>query len=113
MIRLPDAVDVLVIGAGPAGGAAALAAARREQAVVLADRGNFPREKVCGCCLSAAALAELHGMGLANLPRRRGAAVIYRLALRRQVPRCCARNSTMRWSTQPSVPGRSSHRRRK
>lgn len=51
--------DVLVIGAGPAGAAAALRLARLGRRVLLADRCRFPRPKVCGCCLSPAALHEL------------------------------------------------------
>ena len=43
--------DVLVIGAGPAGSAAALACARRGLKVGLADRSAFPRDKVCGDAL--------------------------------------------------------------
>ncbi len=51
--------DVLVIGAGPAGAAAALRCKRLGRRVLLVDRGWFPRPKVCGCCLSPAALREL------------------------------------------------------
>lgn len=57
--------DVLVIGAGPAGAAAALRLARLGRRVLLVDRCRFPRPKVCGCCLSAAALREL---SLLDLP---------------------------------------------
>jgi len=51
--------DVLVIGAGPAGAAAALRLAWLGRRVLLTDRNLFPRPKVCGCCLSPAALREL------------------------------------------------------
>ena len=57
------AVDVLVIGAGPAGTLAAIAAARGGARVLLAERAAFPRQKVCGCCLSAEALATLAELG--------------------------------------------------
>jgi len=56
--------DVLVIGAGPAGSAAALTLARRGVGVVLADRARFPREKACGDALIPDALAALSGLGL-------------------------------------------------
>ncbi len=41
-------VDVAIIGAGPAGSAAAISLARRGFAVALIDKQNFPREKLCG-----------------------------------------------------------------
>jgi geranylgeranyl reductase family protein len=40
--------DVAIIGAGPAGSAAAIALARRGASVLLADRARFPRDKTCG-----------------------------------------------------------------
>jgi flavin-dependent dehydrogenase len=45
---LPDACDVLVVGAGPAGSAAAATLARGGVDVVLVDAQAFPRDKVCG-----------------------------------------------------------------
>lgn len=55
--------DVAVIGAGPAGACAAIAAARAGARVVLFERSAFPRAKVCGCCLTARAVAELTTLG--------------------------------------------------
>jgi len=43
-----DIYDVIVIGGGPAGGAAAHVAARAGLKVALVDRHAFPREKLCG-----------------------------------------------------------------
>jgi flavin-dependent dehydrogenase len=63
--------DVLVIGAGPAGGVAALSLARGGARVLLADRAPFPREKVCGCCLSTSGAAMLHDLGV-QLPATGG-----------------------------------------
>jgi flavin-dependent dehydrogenase len=59
--------DVIVVGAGPAGAMAALELARRQYTVLLVDRAEFPRGKVCGCCLNGAALATLRDAGLADL----------------------------------------------
>ena len=67
------AIDVFVAGAGPAGSLAALHLARRGLRVVLADRSAFPRDKVCGCCLSGLALSALDAAGLGDLPDRLGA----------------------------------------
>jgi geranylgeranyl reductase family protein len=54
----------LIIGAGPAGTAAAYSLARRGARVVLADQSTFPREKVCGDALVPDALAALARLGL-------------------------------------------------
>lgn len=54
--------DVVVIGAGPAGSATAARLARAGLATLLLDRGTMPRGKVCGCCLSVAAVTELRGL---------------------------------------------------
>lgn len=43
-----DRFDILVIGAGPAGSAAAATAARAGLSVGLIDRAHFPRNKLCG-----------------------------------------------------------------
>jgi flavin-dependent dehydrogenase len=49
----------IVIGAGPAGAAVAIRLARGGLRVLLVDRSKMPRPKVCGCCLSPLARAEL------------------------------------------------------
>jgi menaquinone-9 beta-reductase len=48
----PAAVDVLVIGAGPAGCAAGISAARAGARVLVVDRAVFPRAKTCGDAIS-------------------------------------------------------------
>ena len=57
-------VDVLVAGAGPAGAAAAIAAADRGLDVVVCDRARFPRDKTCGDGLTTQALRLLEHLGL-------------------------------------------------
>jgi menaquinone-9 beta-reductase len=51
--------DLAVIGAGPAGSAAAITAARAGAKVLLLDKGVFPRHKVCGEFVSPESLALL------------------------------------------------------
>ena len=48
--------DLIVIGAGPAGCAAAITAARSGASVLLLERGKFPRHRVCGEFVSAESL---------------------------------------------------------
>ena len=55
--------DVLVVGAGPAGSAAAAWAARAGLDVTLADAETFPRDKPCGDGLTPRAIAELDALG--------------------------------------------------
>ncbi len=50
---------VLVIGAGPAGVAAALQLHASGLSPLLVERDLFPRFKVCGCCVNQAALSAL------------------------------------------------------
>lgn len=56
--------DVLVIGAGPAGCAAAISLARAGRSVVMIDKATFPRDKCCGDGLTTLALRELEALGL-------------------------------------------------
>jgi len=58
-------VDIAIIGAGPAGAAAATLLARAGREVTVFDRANFPRDKCCGDGLTALALRELEMLGLA------------------------------------------------
>jgi flavin-dependent dehydrogenase len=60
-------VDVIVVGAGPAGSLAALLLARAKLDVVLIEQKRFPRDKVCGECLSAVGIDVLQRHGLIGL----------------------------------------------
>jgi len=57
-------IDVLVVGAGPAGVAAALTAHERGLRTVLVDKASFPRDKTCGDGLTAQALRLLEHLGV-------------------------------------------------
>lgn len=83
--------DAIIVGAGPAGAATAVLLARAGRKVALVDIAHFPRQKVCGEYLSAAAwelLAEMElgptrsmGVELARMrldtPSGRGVAADY------------------------------------
>ncbi|RRR99250.1 geranylgeranyl reductase family protein [Glycomyces terrestris] len=76
----PDA-DVIVVGAGPGGSAAAHHLAARGLDVLLLEKTRFPREKVCGDGLTPRAVAQLLKMGVdtsesAGWIRNRGLRVV-------------------------------------
>jgi menaquinone-9 beta-reductase len=56
--------DVVVVGAGPAGTAAAITLARSGRAVTVIDKATFPRDKCCGDGLTTGCLRRLHTLGL-------------------------------------------------
>lgn len=55
--------DVVVVGAGPAGTAAAITLARAGKDVVVVDKARFPRDKCCGDGLTTLALRQLERIG--------------------------------------------------
>jgi len=63
------ACEVLIVGAGPAGSAAAMWLARKGHDVLLVDRHAFPRDKICGDALIPDALRTLDRLGLAERVR--------------------------------------------
>ena len=56
--------DVIVVGAGPAGSSAAYAMAQAGLDVLLLEKTEFPREKVCGDGLTPRAVKSLVDMGI-------------------------------------------------
>jgi geranylgeranyl reductase family protein len=64
--RTSERYDVLVIGAGPSGAAAAYWLAERGRRVLVVEKKRFPRDKTCGDGLTPRAVRQLHDMGLAD-----------------------------------------------
>ena len=60
----PTETDVLVVGAGPAGSAAAAWSASAGLDTLLVDAAVFPRDKTCGDGLTPRAIGELQRLGL-------------------------------------------------
>jgi menaquinone-9 beta-reductase len=61
---LPDSTDVFVVGGGPAGLAAAIAARQREFRVVVADGAHPPIDKACGEGFLPDGVAALQRLGI-------------------------------------------------
>ncbi len=55
---------ILVIGGGPAGACCALRLRQLGASVDVAEKEQFPRAKVCGCCIGGAGLGALESIGL-------------------------------------------------
>jgi flavin-dependent dehydrogenase len=56
--------DVVVVGGGPAGSAAAVFLRQRGRDVLLLDEARFPRDKVCGESVSPGARRLLADLGV-------------------------------------------------
>jgi flavin-dependent dehydrogenase len=56
--------EILIVGGGVAGCAAAIALARKGRSVTLIEREPKPRHKVCGEFISGEALEDLHALGI-------------------------------------------------
>ena len=63
---MTDRYDVLVVGGGPSGAAAAYWLAQQGRRVLVVEKKRFPREKTCGDGLTPRAVRELHDIGLAD-----------------------------------------------
>jgi menaquinone-9 beta-reductase len=63
-LTVADESDVIVVGAGPGGSAAAYHMARHGLRVLLLEKTTFPREKVCGDGLTPRATRQLIRMGV-------------------------------------------------
>ncbi len=62
-------MNVLVVGAGPAGSVTALLLARAGATVRMIDRARFPRRKLCGDTINPGARAILGRLGLSSVER--------------------------------------------
>lgn len=69
--------DVIVVGAGPGGSTAASFLARAGADVLLLDRSDFPREKVCGDGLAPQAIYWCDRLGCADEVLAQTSGVIY------------------------------------
>ncbi|HSI36534.1 MAG TPA: FAD-dependent monooxygenase [Tepidisphaeraceae bacterium] len=56
----------MIIGGGPAGSVAGIVLAREEIRVTLIEQARFPRDKVCGECVSALGIEVLERAGVAG-----------------------------------------------
>lgn len=76
--------DVVVVGGGPAGAACAASARQAAPAarVLVVDRADFPRDKVCGDGIAPEALDVLAGLGLDPSALTAGYPPVERLRLR-------------------------------
>lgn len=74
--------DALVIGGGPGGTVAARELARGGASVLLVEKRQFPRPKVCGACLNGKALGVLQCVGLGDLVDRIGGINLDRFEIR-------------------------------
>src|SRR5688500_12440569 len=72
LVTQRDPWDVVVLGAGPAGAMAARPLALQGHHVVLVEKCQLSRFKVCGGCLGGAALDVLENVGLGDLPSKCG-----------------------------------------
>ncbi|MEO5875365.1 MAG: geranylgeranyl reductase family protein [Streptosporangiaceae bacterium] len=63
-VHAPEAADVIVVGAGPAGATTAYYLAQAGLRVLLLEKATFPRDKICGDGLTPRAVRALIAMGV-------------------------------------------------
>jgi flavin-dependent dehydrogenase len=122
--------DVFIVGGGPAGLAAAIAARQHGLRVTVADRQQPPIDKACGEGLMPGAVAALQDLGVSFSPReamafrgirfldgqtglctqaefRQGAGLAVRRTVlhARLIERAADVNAALRWGAQVSSPG--------
>jgi flavin-dependent dehydrogenase len=73
--------DAVVLGAGPGGAVAARQLAIQGLQVLLIEKSQLPRAKVCGGCLGGAALDVLETVDLGDLPSNCGGVPLQRMQL--------------------------------
>ena len=95
--------DAVIIGAGPAGSAAAILLARAGWSVALVERQGFPRRKVCGECIAASNLPLLRLLGVGALFEAHAGAPLRQVAV--------VHGDTVALADLPAAPGRSDAQR--
>jgi geranylgeranyl reductase family protein len=93
----PDRHDVLVIGGGPSGAAAAYWLAEAGHDVLLVEKKRYPREKTCGDALTPRAVKQLDDMGLSEPLARH-----HRFGGLRSI--AFGRTLELRWPSHPDFP---------
>lgn len=71
----PLSTDILVVGAGPAGCAAAITLAQAGRKVLMIDQHHFPRDKICGDGLIPDSMQALQALGVLEQVRQQAKTV--------------------------------------
>ncbi|UCH11575.1 MAG: FAD-dependent monooxygenase [Fidelibacterota bacterium] len=71
--------DLIIVGGGPSGSAAAIYARRVGLKTLILDKATFPRDKICGDALSGKSVAILRELELLDKVRELPGATIHRI----------------------------------